>query len=129
MSEPGRDDLITRAGRRSLAGAEIDYAFEVMAMRPSRVTIQRFMTCLIILAILLWAGRDVGPDVARRWVACRRQAARHAREATRLSPSAAQSGWFRDRVADHNCMAWRYRRALWLPWEFYSLGESIPPGD
>jgi hypothetical protein len=105
-------------------------------MRRPRLTIQRGMVALIFLAILLWALPVVGPDLVRRRVACRREAVRHAREAgwwTAAIPamkafkSPGSSAWARRRAAYHSRMSARYRRALYLPWEWYTLdGQSTP---
>src|SRR5262245_19360948 len=98
-------------------------------MRWPRVPIQRLMVVLVVVAILLWAGREVAPDLIRRWDACRRRAAWHSTQVTLMPPRMARSGWGKHQVAYHKRMRQLYRRALFIPWQFYSLGGSLPPFD
>lgn len=93
------------------------------------MTIQRGMVGLILLAILLWGGREMGPDLVRRRRNCRAQADYHSQEAsiyTRQMPSwSAESKAYRMRMAaEHRRMERKYRRALCVPWEFYVLGSE-----
>jgi hypothetical protein len=110
-------------------------------MRLPRLTIQRWMVAFAFLAVALWAGIAIGPDLGRRWAACRREAARHAMIATRLenaltwrAKAAASTGvpardprMVRRRLAYHATLARRYGRALFIPWEFYRLGDTLAP--
>ncbi len=96
-----------------------------------RMTIQRWMAAFAILAV----------DVARRWRACQDEAAWHARIATRLqgtlrlrAKTAASTGMpVRDsrpmerRLRYHTALRRQYRRALFIPWEFYRLGDTVSP--
>jgi hypothetical protein len=96
-------------------------------MRLPRMTTQRWWALLLILSVLLWGGREVGPDLARRWDGCRRQAAWHAKRAGHYRAGAPGSSG--RRRADHLRKAAEYRRALWNPWKFYVLGDKVPPVD
>ena len=110
-------------------------------MRPPRLTIQRWMVVLAILAVACWAGSAIGPDLVRRWTACRQEAAWHAKIAARLqatltlrAKTAASTGLpVRDsramerRLRRHAALGRQYRRALYIPWEFYRLGDTISP--
>jgi type II secretory pathway component PulJ len=108
-------------------------------MRRPRMTIQNMMVAMVFLAILLWAGPVVVPELARRWTACRDAAARHAAEAAWVKANLAKpwpnainsawkakltSAWERDLVY-HTRMSREYRQALYLPWRFYSLGGTL----
>ena len=106
-----------------------------------RLTIQRWMAALALIAIACWAGTAIGPDLGRRWMACRQEAAWHARIAARLqttltlrAKTAAGTGMpVRDsramerRLRYHTTMSRKYRRALYIPWEFYRLGDTVSP--
>ena len=110
-------------------------------MRLPRLTIQRWMVVLAMLAVACWAGSAIGPDLLRRWTACRQEAAWHARIAARLqatltlrAKTAASTGMpVRDsramerRLRYHAALSCQYRRALYIPWEFYRLGDTISP--
>jgi hypothetical protein len=99
------------------------------------------MAVLAILAVACWAGSAIGPDLQRRWTACRQEADWHAQIAARLqatlmlrAKTAASTGMpMRDsramqrRLGYHAAVGRRYRRALYIPWEFYRLGDTISP--
>ena len=111
-------------------------------MRRPRLTIQRWMVALVFVAIALWAATATGPDLVRRWTACRQEAAWHAKIAagmratkTLRAKTAASTGmpirpfsrgWKR-KLDYHTTMGRKYHRALYIPWEFYDLGDHISP--
>jgi hypothetical protein len=99
------------------------------------MNIQRFMVALVFLAIALWAGLGVLPEAVRRWRVCYRVAAenqaearsRHAEAALRSARSLPDEARMACEVAeDYERTAWKYRRALVIPWEFWSLGGDFP---
>jgi hypothetical protein len=99
------------------------------------------MVVLALLAVAFWAGSAIGPDLVRRWTACREEAALHARVAARLkailtlrAKTATSTGMpvrvskaIEQRLGYHTTMSHKYRRALYIPWEFYRLGDTIAP--
>jgi hypothetical protein len=99
------------------------------------------MVVLAILAVASWAGSAIGPDLGRRWTNCRQEAAWHAKIAARLqanltlrAKTAASTGMpVRDsramerRLRYHTALRDQYRRALFIPWEFYRLGDTVSP--
>jgi hypothetical protein len=107
------------------------------------MNLQKWMVAVVFLAILCWAGPVVVPDIQRRWDRCQQAAAQHAREATRLKanlaglkvqmsrrPPNAQRKWeetltrvWEREVDYHTRMSQNYVRALYIPWEFYRLGD------
>lgn len=101
-------------------------------MRLRRISIQWYMVSVVFLAIFLWAGPIVVPDVVRRWKNCERRYTIYQAEAlsySRFAASYAAKGeaeaaascrWSAD---DRAMKSWKYRRALFVPWEFWSLGD------
>ncbi len=103
-------------------------------MRLPRLTIQRSMLGLVFIAIALWAVPAVLPEAVRRWKVCYAMAAmheaeaksRHAEAARRAARSLPDEARMTRRVAeDCEKTARKYRRALLIPWEFWSLGGDI----
>src|SRR4051794_16162495 len=102
-------------------------------MRMPRMNIQRFMVAVIFLAIFLWSGPILVPEVVRRWRLCDARAAHYEAEARAASLWAAQSAarsnnraaaQLRSRADSCTRKSRQYRRALLIPWKFWSLGES-----
>lgn len=104
-------------------------------MRLPRMNIQRSMLALVFVAIALWAVPVVLPEAVRRWRVCNAMAdelevearSRHAeavRRAARSLPDEARMT--REVAEDYEAAAWKYRRALLIPWEFWPLGGDIP---
>lgn len=88
-------------------------------MRTNRAKIQWMMVYIIFFAILLWGGREIVPELYRRWSLCRRMAAYHANQAALYPPVG--------RAAAHQMeLSAKYRHALYVPWEFWSLGDHPP---
>lgn len=88
-------------------------------MKTNRTKIQWVMIYIVFFAILLWGGREIGPDLYRRWDTCRWKATYHAKM-TAFSPD-------RQTVAYHKKLSAKYRHALYVPWEFWSLGDYAVP--
>ena len=100
-------------------------------MRRPRWTLQWFMVVVVFAAVLLWGGPGFG-EIGRRWGNCRRIAGKNAASATAnafMASGLESRGQFvqamryrsmADRFADK---ARTYRRALWVPWEFWRLGN------
>ena len=84
-------------------------------MRLPRMTIQKQMVAIAILAIGIVAGGIVGPDVCRRWVNCRNYADYCASLAIK----------YPEDKTEFEATSRKYRRALWFPWRFYALGDVI----
>src|SRR5215210_579357 len=104
-------------------------------MRLPRMNIQRSMLALVFIAIALWAVPVVLPEAVRRWKSCSAMAdelevgarSRHAEAARRAARSLPDEARMTREVAeDDEAAAWKYRRALLIPWEFWSLGGDIP---
>ena len=105
-------------------------------MRVPRVQIslQWLMVLNVFAAIFICAAIELGPDLARRWTICRDKATQCAALARNESTLVA---WFRalGRTQDadwaqHNVEYYRneerrYRRALFIPWQFYTIGANI----
>jgi hypothetical protein len=96
------------------------------------MNIQRFMVAVIFLAIFFWSGSALVPEAVRRWRRCDARAAEYLAEARSLSLHAArftalsrhyEAAWLRERAENYTKDSWKYRRALVIPWEFWSLGE------
>jgi hypothetical protein len=107
------------------------------------------MVVVVIVAVLSWAAPVVVPDVASRWRACRNAADRHAAEAARWTGLAAarraqyagltnmedvRNGEKRaqgmESMADrYQRLSWKYRRALFIPWDFYVYGDRLRSGQ
>jgi hypothetical protein len=101
-------------------------------MRRPKIKIQRIMVAVVFFAIALWAGRILVPEMVVRWKNCQRSALFY----QRLSGLyATQAAMFRsknlDRVAESKARAASYekksqkfRRALYIPWECWALGDT-----
>jgi hypothetical protein len=109
-----------------------------MRLPRVRLSLQWQMVVIAIVAILLAATFEVGPDLKRRWVACRRVADVCAAEAKWWSAQKAgpelpdesrqnMAAYIQRSEEEFRRKSWKYRRALFIPWEFYSLGSALPP--
>jgi hypothetical protein len=107
-----------------------------MRLPRVRLSIQWQMVVIAILAILLVATIEVGPEVKRRWVGCRRKADAYAAEARWWSVQTAgpnlppesrrtMAAYIQRSKQEFLSKSWKYRRALFIPWEFYSLGSTL----
>jgi hypothetical protein len=109
-----------------------------MRLRRVRFKLQWLVVAIAIAAILTCAAVEVAPDAGRRWRACKRMADLYAAEANWWSAQKPRAGWSPEgwnREHDYITKSrnyceeksGRYRRALFVRWEFYSLGASLPP--
>jgi hypothetical protein len=94
------------------------------------------MVLIVFVAVLMWALAQTAPDLYRRWSACSMVAERHATKARNhaaLAASFTQLGnakraAIEQKVADwHREKMQKFRHALLIPWEFYSLGQTLDP--
>jgi len=101
-------------------------------MRRVKISIQWLMVAIIFLAIAFWSGPILAPEFVRRWRTCSNRAANYqsmARfwyiEAAKFSayPKPEVGAGFQRRGDGYSKKAQRYRRALLVPWETWSLGE------
>src|SRR3954447_24119356 len=101
-------------------------------MRPPAMSLQRSMVAVAFLAIALGAGRVVVPEFARRWARCQdharvlqADAARYSARAARLTAGAnpKRAPVFQRKADVAAREARQYRRALYLPWECWALGD------
>jgi hypothetical protein len=95
-------------------------------MRLPRMTIQRQMIAVALLAISLVALFELGPDLQRRWGICRGFAEAHAFYSRHCLGVASRSGPEQARVwrerADVESQISRTYRLAWLfPWRLYTM--------
>ena len=104
-------------------------------MRRPRLNIQTFVVAVIFLAIASWAGPILVPEAVKRWKICEARAdellaesrSRDAEAARRAARSLHDEARMTRAVArDCERASWKYRRALLVPWEFWSLGGDTP---
>ena len=101
-------------------------------MRRVKISIQWLMVAIIFLAIAFWSGLILGPEFVRRWRTCSNRAANYQSEARWMYVRAAKlsassrpgvAASFQQSGDGYSKKAQRYRRALLVPWETWSLGE------
>ena len=99
-------------------------------MRRPRVRIQWLMVVIIIAAILSWGMPALVSELRRRYENCQQRAAEHALLATsfatwakRLPQPSKQYASVKQRADSHANKAREYRRARFLPWDLWSLGD------
>src|SRR5262249_5350456 len=102
------------------------------AMRAPRIKIQRFMVAVVFLAIFLWAGPIVVPEFVLRWKRCQELASTYSRDARAYSLRATRSpsrlnprraAMYQSKADDCEKASKKYRRALLIPWDCWSLGD------
>ncbi len=99
-------------------------------MRLPKIKIQRFMVAVVFLAIGLWAGRILVPEMVVRWQNCHRAALMYQRvssdqsKAASLCSNPARVTYYRAKADLYAQKSGKYRRALYVPWECWSLGDS-----
>ena len=90
------------------------------------------MVSVVFFALFFWAGPVVVPETMRRWKVCQAKAAAYQRlaqtETVRAAKFAARYGQAeaapgRRRAELYAEKSQRHRRALFIPWEFWSLGD------
>ena len=88
------------------------------------------MVVVIIAAILSWGMPALVSELKRRYANCQQRAADHARDATtfatwakRLPQPSEQYNTVKRRADGHANKAREYRRARFLPWNLWSLGD------
>jgi hypothetical protein len=101
-------------------------------MRLPAMKLQRFMVAVVFLAIALWAGPVVLPEFALRWARCHDRARVLQSDAVAWSWRAARltaganhrrAAIFQRKADLAAREARKYRRALYLPWECWALGD------
>lgn len=96
-------------------------------MRRPGMMLQRQMIAVAALAILLVAGKELGPDVYRRWEMCRGFATAHTAYSQHCLMLAAKGGGpgearqWRERAAVEAGLSRQYRLARACPWRLYTL--------
>jgi hypothetical protein len=92
-------------------------------MRRPKLKTQHYMVAIVFLAIFFWAAPVLIPDILRRWFACEERAAWHAKEAAALRARIAKSPEARE-LQYHTEKSQMYRSSLYIPWRFYTLGDT-----
>ena len=103
-----------------------------------RFSLQWLVVVVALAAILMCAAVEVAPDVARRWRRCNRMADHYAAETRWWAAQKPRAGlpaeaWNVEQLYIMRSIkyfeekSWMYRRAMFLPWEFYSLGATLYP--
>src|SRR5262245_13472074 len=101
------------------------------------MNIQRWMVVLTFLAIFLWAGREIVPVWVQRWYACRQVARAQEDFAITMQTNLTAYRLMKNKtecqmrqlhlteqaLSNAKKKAQAYRRALYIPWEFYRLGD------
>jgi hypothetical protein len=101
-----------------------------------RFSLQWLVVVVAIAAILMCAAVEVAPDVAQRWRRCNRMADEYAAKTKWWAAQKPRAGlsaevWNQEHsyiirsIKYFEEKSWMYRRALFLPWEFYSLGATF----
>jgi len=90
------------------------------------------MVAVVFLAIGFWAGRILVPEMVVRWKNCQRAALLYQRLSSDQSKRAgmfsssnsARTTFHQAKAVHYAEKSWKYRRALYIPWECWSFGDS-----
>jgi hypothetical protein len=99
-------------------------------MRRPRLKIQRLMVVVVFAAILSWGVPTTVNEWKRRYHNCQDQEAYHGKKAAEiaiwvngLADQDAQYARLKQRLDFHSSKQKEYRRAVFRPWELWSLGN------